>query len=165
MPLSATSDRGSPLSKAKGTFGFRCIGCGALTPDAAQDFRCAQCKNLLEITDSSWKSSNLPAATLKSIWHARRSSNELLDLSGVWRFRELLPAPESADFVISLREGNTPLYELPQSSHLTGVSRLYAKHQGMNPSGSFKDAGMTVAATFARQTGYHWVACASTGIT
>src|SRR5580692_2331671 len=165
MPLSATSDRGSPVSKAKGTFGFRCIGCDGLTADAAQDFRCSQCKNLLEITDSSWKSSNLPAATLKSVWHARRSSNELLDLSGVWRFRELLPAPESADFVISLREGNTPLYELPQSSHLTGVSRLYAKHQGMNPSGSFKDAGMTVAATFARQTGYHWVACASTGNT
>src|ERR1700722_6003700 len=165
MPLSATSDRGSPVSKAPGTFGFRCIGCGALTPDAAQDFRCSQCKNLLEITDSSWKSSNFPAATLKSVWHARRSSNELLDLSGVWRFRDLLPAPESADFVISLREGNTPLYELPQSSRLTGVSRLYAKHQGMNPTGSFKDAGMTVAATFARQAGYRWVACASTGNT
>src|ERR1700722_3845219 len=165
MPLSATSDRGSPVSKAPGTFGFRCIGCGALTPDAAQDFRCSQCKNLLEITDSSWKSSNFPAATLKSVWHARRSSNELLDLSGVWRFRDLLPAPESADFVISLREGNTPLYELPQSSRLTGVSRLYAKHQGMNPTGSFKDAGMTVAATFARQAGYHWVACSSTGNT
>src|ERR1700693_1084086 len=165
MPLSATSDRGSPVSKANGTFGFRCIGCGALTPDAAQDFRCSQCKNLLEITDSSWKSSNLAAETLKSIWHARRSSNELLDLSGVWRFRELLPAPESADFVISLREGNTPLYELPQSSRITGVSGLYAKHQGMTPTGSFKDAGMTVAATFARQAGYHWVACASTGNT
>src|SRR5580692_4623060 len=165
MPLSATSDRGSPVSKAKGTFGFRCIGCDGLTADAAQDFRCSQCKNLLEITDSSWKSSNLPAATLKSVWHARRSSNELLDLSGVWRFRELLPAPESADFVISLREGNTPLYELPQSSRLTGVSRLYAKHQGMNPTGSFKDAGMTVAATFAHQAGYRWVACASTGNT
>src|SRR5580700_1600431 len=165
MPLSATSDRGSPVSKAKGTFGFRCIGCGAHTPDAAQDFRCSQCKNLLEITDSSWKSSNLSAETLKSIWRVRRSSNELLDLSGVWRFRELLPAPESADFVISLREGNTPLYQLPQCSRITGVSRLYAKHQGLNPTGSFKDAGVTVAATFARQTGYHWVACASTGNT
>ncbi|HXO36504.1 MAG TPA: threonine synthase [Candidatus Acidoferrales bacterium] len=165
MPLSATSDRGSPVSKAPGTFGFRCIGCGALTPDAAQDFRCSQCQNLLEITDSSWTSSSLSAATLKSIWHARRCSNELLDLSGVWRFRELLPTPQSADFVIFLREGNTPLYQLPQSSRLTGVSRLYAKHQGMNPTGSFKDAGMTVAATFARQAGYHWVACASTGNT
>ena len=67
--------------------------------------------------------------------------------------------------MVTLREGNTPLYELPQSSRATGVARLYAKHQGMNPTGSFKDAGMTVAATFARQSGYHWVACASTGNT
>src|SRR5580692_12851537 len=163
MPPSATSEKGSEPGLPQATFRFRCIGCASVTHAAAQDFRCSQCGNLLEITDSSWKSSNLPAETLKSIWHARRSSNQWLDLSGVWRFRELLPAPESADFVISLREGNTPLYELPQSSHLTGVSRLYAKHQGMNPSGSFKDAGMTVAATFARQAGYHWVACASTG--
>jgi threonine synthase len=83
----------------------------------------------------------------------------------VWRFRELLPVPQSGEHVITLREGNTPLYELPQSSRRTGVSRLYAKHQGMNPTGSFKDAGMTVAATFARQAGYGWVACASTGNT
>ena len=48
---------------------------------------------------------------------------------------------------------------------LTGVPRLYAKHQGLNPTGSFKDTGMTVAATFARQAGCHWVACASTGNT
>ena len=47
----------------------------------------------------------------------------------------------------------------------TGVERLYAKHQGMNPTGSFKDTGMTVAATFAREAGYRWVACASTGNT
>jgi threonine synthase len=67
--------------------------------------------------------------------------------------------------VITLREGNTPLYELPRCSRSTGVMHLYAKHQGMNPTGSFKDAGMTVAATFARQGGYQWVACASTGNT
>jgi threonine synthase len=91
--------------------------------------------------------------------------NEALDLSGVWRFRELLPMPQSEESVVTLREGNTPLYELPQSSRATGISRLYAKHQGMNPTGSFKDAGMTVAATFAREAGYRWVACASTGNT
>jgi threonine synthase len=73
--------------------------------------------------------------------------------------------PQSEESVVTLREGNTPLYELPQSSRATGISRLYAKHQGMNPTGSFKDAGMTVAATFARQAGYRWVACASTGNT
>jgi len=67
--------------------------------------------------------------------------------------------------VITLREGNTPLYELPQCSRITGVAPLFAKHQGMNPTGSFKDAGMTVAATFAKHAGFHWVACASTGNT
>jgi threonine synthase len=119
----------------------------------------------LEITDPSWKSPSLNAATLKSSWRERRSSNAALDLSGVWRFRELLPVPKSEQYVVTLREGNTPFYELPLSSRITGVSRLYAKHQGMNPTGSFKDTGMTVASTFARQAGYCWVACASTGNT
>jgi len=161
MSSSTTSEKGSQPSQA--TFRYRCIGCGAITGAAAQDFRCPACRNLLEITDSSWNSRN-PVA-LKSLWRERRTLNEALDLSGVWRFRELLPVPESEEYVVTLREGNTPLYELPQSFRATGVSRLYAKHQGMNPTGSFKDAGMTVAATFARQAGYRWVACASTGNT
>jgi threonine synthase len=105
------------------------------------------------------------ADILKSTWRARRSSNEALDLSGVWRYRELLPNPALAQHVITLREGNTPLYELPRCARLTGVPRLFAKHQGLNPTGSFKDTGMTVAATFARQAGCNWVACASTGNT
>jgi threonine synthase len=170
MPLSSTSDRDAPKPDRprdlpKATFTFRCIGCGALASNAGQDFRCPQCNNLLEISDPSWKIPSLSAAKLKSLWRERRSSNAGLDLSGVWRFRELLPMPESEQHVVSLREGNTPLYELPQSSRRTGVPRLYAKHQGMNPTGSFKDTGMTVAATFARQAGYRWVACASTGNT
>jgi threonine synthase len=118
---------------------------------------------LLEITNLFSQAPGFSAGALKSIWRERRSSNALLDSSGVWRFRELLPV--AAEQVITLREGNTPLYDLPLASRLTGVSRLYAKHQGMNPTGSFKDAGMTVAATFARQSGYKWVACASTGNT
>lgn len=165
IPLSATSDQGSPSSEPTPGFVFRCIGCGSVTHSAPQDFRCSQCNNLLEITDPAWKPPNLHAEALKSIWRERRSSNSALDLSGVWRFRELLPTPESAEQVISLREGNTPLYDLPQASRSTGVSRLFAKHQGMNPTGSFKDAGMTVAASFARSAGYRWVACASTGNT
>src|SRR6266849_3642267 len=163
MPPSSTSRKSSKPSQPQASFGFRCIGCGLVTTAAAQDFRCSECGNLLEITDSSWNSRN-PTA-LKTLWRERRSLNASLDLSGVWRFRELLPAPASEQHVVTLREGNTPLYELPQSSRSTGVSRLYAKHQGMNPTGSFKDTGMTVAATFARQAGYRWVACASTGNT
>jgi threonine synthase len=173
MPVPTTSDLGSqnegarnnaPQSAAADTsFVFRCIGCAAVASAAAQDFRCSQCGNLLEITSPAWNVAN--AGVLRSIWRARRSSNNALDLSGVWRYRELLPTPESEQQVVTLREGNTPLYELPLSSRLTGVSRLYAKHQGMNPTGSFKDAGMTVAATFARQARCNWVACASTGNT
>src|SRR5229473_7232678 len=76
------------------------------------------------------------------------------DLSGVWRFRELLPALDDEGKAITLCEGNTPLYELPQCARIAGVPRLFAKHQGLNPTGSFKDAGMTVAATFARLAGF-----------
>jgi len=165
MPPSVTSEEGADPSVPQATFCFRCIGCASITGSAAQDFRCSQCGNLLEVTDPSWTRDCLDPAALKSIWHDRRSSNASLDLSGVWRFRELLPAPQSEQQVVTLREGNTPLYELPRSSRSTGISRLYAKHQGLNPTGSFKDAGMTVAATFARQAGYRWVACASTGNT
>jgi threonine synthase len=161
MSSSTTSEKSSQPRQT--TFRFRCIGCGAITGSAAQNFRCSDCGNLLEITDSSWNSCN-PIA-LKSLWRERRTLNESLDLSGVWRFRELLPVPQAEESVVTLREGNTPLYELPQSSRATGIASLYAKHQGMNPTGSFKDAGMTVAATFARQAGYRWVACASTGNT
>jgi threonine synthase len=163
MPSSVTSGSASETEWPQATFSFRCIGCGSVTPAAAQDFRCSRCGNLLEITDSSWKSGN--AVALKAVWRERRSSNSALDLSGVWRFRELLPSPASEQHVVTLREGNTPLYALPRSSRSTGVERLYAKHQGMNPTGSFKDNGMSVAATFARQAGYSWVACASTGNT
>ncbi len=143
-------------------FRFRCIACGNLSDDARQNFRCGNCGDLLEITYPHRKEN---ASDLKSAWRQRRLSQSAIDLSGVWRFRELLPALETDDQAITLREGNTPLYELPQCARIAGVPGLLAKHQGMNPTGSFKDAGMTVAATFARRAGFRWVACASTGNT
>jgi len=161
MPPLSTSKQGV----RQAAFRFRCIACGDLSDTASQDFRCAQCGDLLEITYPQWKDSSPDAAKLKSTWRNRRLSSDPVDLSGVWRFRELLPALESEAQVITLREGNTPLYELPQCARITGVPRLFAKHQGLNPTGSFKDAGMTVAATFARLAGFRWVACASTGNT
>ena len=87
-----------------------------------------------------------------------------IDQSGVWRFRDLLPIVED-DRVITLREGNTPLYEMPRSAAALGLNWLLAKHQGMNPTGSFKDTGMTAALSVAVANGYEWVACASTGNT
>src|SRR6202047_5398295 len=155
----------SPPGARQAPFRFGCIGCGTLNDSASQDFRCAQCGDLLEITYPRWKEASPEAAKLKSTWPNRRLSSEPIDQSGVWRFRDLLPALESDQQAITLGEGNTPLYELPQCARSTGVPRLFAKHQGLNPTGSFKDAGMTVAATFARLAGFRWVACASTGNT
>jgi threonine synthase len=146
-------------------FVFRCIACANTSDSAGQDFRCPLCGDLLEIIYPRWKEAKPESTRLRSAWRDRRSSSNLLDLSGVWRFRDLLPQLDNSEQAISLREGNTPLYELPRCARNTGVPRLFAKHQGMNPTGSFKDTGMTVAATFARRAGFRWVACASTGNT
>jgi threonine synthase len=163
--MSSTRNSTSTPDVRQADFEFRCIGCDDLSDRASQDFRCAHCGDLLEIIYPGWKRHRPNAAELKSVWRQRRLSQSPVDLSGVWRFRDLLPAIEDDGQVITLREGNTPLYELPRCARITGVPRLFAKHQGMNPTSSFKDAGMTVAATFARRAGFRWVACASTGNT
>src|ERR1700730_11161497 len=143
-------------------FRFRCISCGNLSDAASQNFRCSRCGDLLEITYPQWKEAGREAENLKSTWRQRRLSQAAIDQSGVWRFRELLPVLPGDQQAITLREGNTPLYELPQCALITGVPRLFAKHQGLNPTGSFKDAGMTVAWAFAQTYGVCLVACAST---
>jgi threonine synthase len=102
---------------------------------------------------------------LKWLWRERRCSSEALDRSGVWRFRELLPILENFDNTVTLFEGNTPLYQLKRTAKALGIEQLFAKHQGMNPTGSFKDTGMTAAMSVARERGFEWVACASTGNT
>src|SRR5579864_2827146 len=93
---------------------FRCIACGDLSDSASQNFRCVNCGDLLEITYPHWQEAKPDAADLKSLWLQRRLSLSAVDMSGVWRFRELLPAIENDQEVVTLREGNTPLYELPQ---------------------------------------------------
>lgn len=145
---------------------LRCIACGATPDSTGQDFRCTACGDLLEFFFPGWNfdSPLSDSASLKSLWLNRRTSSHALDQSGVWRFRELLPHIP-AEHVITLREGNTPLYRVPRCARATGVENLYAKHQGMNPTASFKDTGMTFAASAAHQSGFRWVACASTGNT
>ena len=144
----------------------RCISCGEANGPLAADFRCLHCGDLLEVDFPKWSEGLAPApAVLKALWRERRTSNQPLDTSGVWRFREMLPALDDWASLITLREGNTPLYDLPRCARSAGVEHLQAKHQGMNPTGSFKDTGMTVATSFARQNKFRWVACASTGNT
>ncbi|HVF22964.1 MAG TPA: threonine synthase, partial [Pyrinomonadaceae bacterium] len=101
---------------------------------------------------------------LRAIWSERLKSSDARDRSGVWRFREFLPF--SADVqIVSLGEGNTPLYDAPRSAEYCGLTTLKLKHQGNNPTGSFKDTGMTVAVTQALRLGMRLVTCASTGNT
>jgi len=147
---------------------LRCISCAATPDSASQDFRCTTCGDLLEFSFPGWTSdaSAFDPAALKSLWQNRRTSRENLDQSGVWRFRELLPhIPNLEEHAITLGEGNTPLYRLPRCARAAGVENLLAKHQGMNPTASFKDTGMTFAASSAHQGKFRWVACASTGNT
>jgi len=150
---------------------LRCFGCGARISgaDAQPDFRCAVCGDLFEVEYPGWTERKGPdrpnPGALKWLWRERRCSSEALDHSGVWRFRELLPILDSFGNAVTLREGNTPLYHLPRASKALDIDQLFAKHQGMNPTGSFKDTGMTAAMSVARERGFEWVACASTGNT
>jgi threonine synthase len=150
---------------------LRCFGCGARIAgaDALPDFRCAVCGDLFEVEYPGWSQRRGPdrpnPGALKWLWRERKSSSEELDHSGVWRFRELLPILDSFGNAVTLREGNTPLYHLPRASRALGIDQIYAKHQGMNPTGSFKDTGMTAAMSVAKERGFEWVACASTGNT
>jgi threonine synthase len=136
---------------------------------AQPDFRCAQCGDLFEVEYPGWgqrQGHDRPnPGALKWLWRERRCSSEALDHSGVWRFRELLPILESFGNAVTLREGNTPLYHLPRAAKALGIDQLFAKHQGLNPTGSFKDTGMTTALSVAKERGFEWVACASTGNT
>ena len=154
---------------------LRCFGCGVRIrgDQAGSIFRCKDCGDLFEVEYPGWEIGSAAArgtdrpnaGALRWLWRERRASSELLDHSGVWRFREMLPILDSFGNAVTLREGNTPLYHLPRSAKALGIDQLFAKHQGMNPTGSFKDTGMTSALSVAKERGYKWVACASTGNT
>ena len=85
--------------------------------------------------------------------------------SGVWRFRELVMPDASDEDLVTQGEGNTPLLARPRIAAWAGVDHLLLKHEGHNPTGSFKDRGMTVAITQAKRINATAVACASTGNT
>src|SRR5829696_2138385 len=123
---------------------------------------CSRCGGLLEI--DRLEDTALDPASLRELWRTRRASDDTRDRSGVWRFREFLPFDEDTR-VVSLAEGNTPLYDAPRSADYCRLTQLKLKHQGCNPTGSFKDTGMTAAVTQARKLGARVVVCASTGNT
>src|SRR5579883_1494867 len=124
---------------------------------------------------AAWRQLFDERASVPPIWPIS-TDKLLLDCSGVWRYRELiLPAPD--DLVVSRPEGNTGLYPVGiencgagraghrQIGLYAGLERFFLKHEGENPTGSFKDRGMTAGVTMANMLGAQAVACASTGNT
>ncbi|HJQ69950.1 MAG TPA: threonine synthase [Blastocatellia bacterium] len=144
---------------------LQCIeeDCLARFPIDRQIYTCAVCGGLLDVAYDFDTAAD--ASKMKAVFLERKTSATPLDRSGVWRFRELLPFVDDLSHVVTLAEGNTPLYEGERSARYGRVGSLLFKHQGMNPTGSFKDNGMTTGVTQARALGATAVACASTGNT
>lgn len=139
----------SPRNKTLGMHRLVCIHCGAAYPAHEILYQCPRCDHLLDV--------EYPLGELsidRGMWNARPLS--------VWRYRELLPVEIEP---VTLKEGGTPLYPLHRLGREMGIGQLFAKHEGMNPSGSFKDRGMTVGVSMALELGKSTVACASTGNT
>lgn len=127
-------------------------------------FACPECGDLLDVVYD-WDRLPVPRrlAEFEAKWSDRLDP---LNFSGVWRFRELLPfAPREK--VVTVGEGQTLLQTADKVGQYVGLApgNLKLQYEGMNPSGSFKDNGMTAAFTHARMVGAQRVACASTGNT
>lgn len=137
--------------------------CAATYDIDAVLYTCPACGSLLEAV---YPGLRLEPELLKRTWLERRLSNTPLDQSGVWRYRELLGFfDESRHCAATLREGNTPLLPAPKAASYAGLKSITFKHQGFNPTGSFKDNGMTCGATQGLKLGMTKVACVSTGNT
>ncbi|HET7323083.1 MAG TPA: threonine synthase [Halococcus sp.] len=121
-----------------------CIECGrTLAPFDAPVYRCPDCAGLLEAR------------------YGEYPTFDEFSGRGVWRYAAALPFESG----VSLPEGDTPLHEAPRLEAEIGVETLRIKHEGMNPTGSFKDRGMTLGVRVAEELGVERLACASTGNT
>jgi threonine synthase len=155
----------NPVSAQAVAHVLRCVHCGKTQETADRMFRCTECSELLEVVYPEWAGAPLGfASRLREIWQERRGSNLPENASGVWRFRELLPQVEREN-IVTMSEGNTPLVPLKKAARALRLPNLLVKHQGMNPTGSFKDTGISAAITMAKTEGFLWVCCASTGNT
>jgi threonine synthase len=136
--------------------------CGRRYPLDNAAHHCEVCGDLLDVR---YDYSPAVASDLRQTWQQRKMSSALQDQSGVWRFREMLPFVPPGKDVVSLSEGRTPLLHVPQAGEWAGGVIVAIKHQGNNPTGSFKDLGMTACITQAALVGSLVTACASTGNT
>ncbi len=143
---------------------LRCIepNCHSTFEIPQRLYTCPTCGGLLDVA---YEFTLTAINELKALFKLRKVSDDAIDRSGVWRFRELLPFVTDVANIVTLAEGNTPLYSAPRSAKFAGLDAIQFKHQGLNPTGSFKDNGMTTGVTQAKALGAQAVACASTGNT
>jgi threonine synthase len=144
----------------------RCISpsCGTTLGLEETGFTCPQCGGLVDVAYD-WD--RLPRPRSLRDFEARWAErHHPLSFSGVWRFRELLPFADPAR-IMTIGEGQTILQQADAVAGYVGLNpgRLHLQYEGLNPSGSFKDNGMTAAFTHARMVGARRAACASTGNT
>lgn len=132
-------------------FHLRCFICGKTHDPTERVYTCPECGGILEAV-----------LDLDQI-DVTRSDFEKRPL-GVWRYREFMPVGKDAK-IITLNEGGTPLYHAENLGRELGMKDLYIKNEGANPTGSFKDRGMTMGVTKAVELGADMVGCASTGNT
>lgn len=135
---------------------YRCVNCGKIA-EAVDGFICS-CGGLVEVehdfTDVSLE-----------LFDGRLGDAQEPYNSGVWRYKELVNPGIATRYVVTRPEGNTNLYRRSRVAEYVGVKDVLMKHEGENPTGSFKDRGMTVAVSEAVRSGASTVACASTGNT
>ena len=138
------------------------MNCGRQYPIESLIFACEACGGLLDVQHDL---EYLRRTVTRATFDQRLGSLDRPYNSGVWRYKELIYPDVPAEMIVSRPEGNTNLYHAPRLAEWAGVKTLHLKHEGENPTGSFKDRGMTGGLTQARVLGMKRVACASTGNT
>ena len=140
----------------------QCATCGQRLDERDSRTTCPQCGGLLDVMFHT--PAGRAADLRRQFASAVTISGDAWRVSGVWRYADLV-MNATPDTIVSFPEGNTPLIANPRVASWATCERLLLKHEGLNPTGSFKDRGMTVGVTQARRVRARAVACASTGNT
>ncbi|SFL26256.1 threonine synthase [Paenibacillus sp. 1_12] len=142
---------------------FVCFDCerAYMLQERSNPFLC-DCGGLLEVKHDFQK---VDVVRLKLEFDKRLTERMSSWASGVWRYKELIYPEMPEAYITSRYEGNTGLYPSETLAQFAGVRKLMLKAQSENPSGSFKDNGMSVAVSHGRSLGYTRFTCTSTGNT
>ena len=126
---------------------LKCVHCGSVFNISRSNYVCPKCGGLFEVV------------------HRTEEYSLDTDSRGVWKYRPLIHPSIPQEMIVTRGEGNTQIYKSERVSQWSGIKSLWMKQEGENPTGSFKDRGMTVAISEAKRLGRKSTICASTGNT